>query len=68
MRPLHLATSICDAEIIITYIRIKHLCYSFHKRGYLVEESNSSYRLSCPYALAVFSLSGHWNMLQNKRY
>ena len=56
MRPLHLATPICDAGIIITYIRIMHLCYSYYKRGYLLEESNSSYWLSRHSALAAFCL------------
>jgi len=83
MRPLHLATPICDAGIIIiiiiiiiiTYIRIRHLCYSFYNRGYLVEELNSNYWLAYLVILhSLFSLSlslylsGHWNMLQNKRY
>jgi len=57
MRTLHLATPICDAGIITTYIRIKNLCYSFYKRGYLLEESSSSYWLSRHSAFAVLSLS-----------
>jgi len=39
MRALHLTTPICDAGIIITYIRTMHLCYSYYKCSCQVENN-----------------------------